>query len=295
MIITDLEGKELYNNKNDFEQDGIINAIVKAGGVEHVHIDMDADIYSTREIEKAVRFFKSIGYDINKFPIDKEFYRSDLGVELIKNGYDMYKIGSDNIPVIAKCSYDVLKECVNMGLDLTRFNKDNHFTKVEAFNEFSNDTFIDQNEHSHFIEYRNGSDIDYRKLQLLIESNVINAETASDFNGYTPLYYTYSNFFDMKDEMVEKLLNAYNHIEINENYIFDADREPSRDFIFKRYIETSKDKQSAIEHVKELFEKEGLDIEQSERIMATIARYDNAAIKGAFTHTAPKPSTRRRM
>ncbi|EAP6588074.1 hypothetical protein EJN33_22395 [Salmonella enterica] len=295
MIITDLDGKEIYKNKGDFEQNGIVDAIVKAGGVDKVNIDMDADIYSTREIEKAVRFFKSIGYDINKFPIDKEFYRSDLGVELIKNGYDMYKIGSNNIPVIAKCSYDVLKECVNMGLDLTRFNKYNHFTKVEAFNEFSNDTFIDQNEHSHFIEYRNGSDIDYRKLQLLIESNVINAETASDFNGYTPLYYSYSNFFDMKDELVEKLLNAYSQIEINETYIFDADREPSRDFIFKRYIETSKDKQGAIEHVKGLFEKEGLDIEQSERIMATIARYDNAAIQEAFTHTAPKTSTRRRM
>ncbi|EAS0610668.1 hypothetical protein NL187_004540 [Salmonella enterica] len=295
MIIRDLEGKEIYNNKNDFEQDSIINAIVKAGGVEHVHIDMDADIYSTREIVKAVGFFKTIGYDINKFPIGKDFYRSDLGVELIKNGYDMYKIGSDNIPVIAKCSYDVLKECVNMGLDLTKFNKDNHFTKVEAYSEFSSNTFIDQNEHSHFIECRNSSEIDYRKLQLLIENNLINTSTANDFNGHTPLYYTYSNFFDMKDEMVEKLLNAYNHIEINENYIFDADREPSRDFIFKRYIETSEDKQGAIEHVKGLFEKEGLDIEQSERIMATIARYDNAAIKEVFTHTAPKPSTRRRM
>ncbi|EBV0848856.1 hypothetical protein DNU42_22820 [Salmonella enterica subsp. enterica serovar Newport] len=295
MIITNLKGEEIYKNKGDFEQDGIVDAIVKAGGADKVHVNMDTDIYNTREIVKAVRFFKTIGYDINKFPIDKGSFHSVFEIELIKNGYDMYKVGGDNIPVIAKCNDAVLEECINRGLDLTRFNKDNHFTKFEAYNEFSEESFIDQNEHSHFIECRNRSDIDRYKLELLIENGLINPETANDFNGYTPLYYSYSNFFEMKDELVEKLLNAYSQIEINEAYIFDADREPSRDFIFKRYIETCEDKQGAIEQVKGLFEQEGLDIAQSERIMATIARYDNAAIQEAFTHTAPKTSTRRRM
>ncbi|ECK6188095.1 hypothetical protein JML22_004247 [Salmonella enterica] len=298
MIITDLEGKEIYKNKGDFEQNGIVDAIVKAGGADKVNIDIDPDIYSSKEIEKAVGFFKSIGYDINKFPIDKVCYRSDFAVELIKNGYDMYKVKDDNTPVIAECSYDVLKECIKQGLDMSKFSKENHFS-------FYSESFLLTNEISHFLEsFQNINFIDEKKLELFIDSGVFNSKNASDFDGYVPLYYFCDSRYGGKlsryggklsDKLLDKLINVYDKIDIIEDRIFDPDNERAKDFIFKRYIETCEDKQGAIEHVKGLFEKEGLDIAQSERTMATIARYDSEAIQEAFTHTVPKTSTRRRM
>ena len=59
--------------------------------------------------------------------------------------------------------------------------------------------------------------------------------------------------------------------------------------------DTLKPVKTNIEHVKGLFEKEGLNIAECEITMATIARYDCEAILEAFTHTAPETSTRRRM
>lgn len=38
MIITDLEGRSLYRNRNDFEPERIIDAIVKAGGIENINL-----------------------------------------------------------------------------------------------------------------------------------------------------------------------------------------------------------------------------------------------------------------
>lgn len=203
----------------------------------------------------------------------------------------MYKLRQNNKPVIADCDLKVIKECINQGLDMSKFSKENHFS-------FYSESFLLTNEISHFLEsFQNTNFIDEKKLELFIDSGVFNSKNASDFDGYVPLYYFCDSRYGGKlsDELLDKLINVYDKIDIIEERIFDPDNERAKDFIFKRYIETSEDKQGAIEHVKGLFEKEGLDIEQSERIMATIARYDNAAIKEVFTHTAPKPSTRRRM
>ncbi|HGB3840567.1 TPA: hypothetical protein ACIVEA_004403, partial [Salmonella enterica subsp. enterica serovar Sandiego] len=215
----------------------------------------------------------------------------DIGVELIKQGYDMYKLRQNNKPVIADCDLKVIKECFNQGLDMSKFSKENHFS-------FYSENFLLTNEISHFLEsFENINFIDEKKLELFIDSGVFNSKNASDFDGYVPLYYFCDSRYGGKlsDKLLDKLINVYDKIDIIEDRIFDPDNERAKDFIFKRYIETCEDKQGAIEHVKGLFEKEGLDIAQSERTMATIARYDSEAIQEAFTHTAAKTSTRRRM
>lgn len=287
--ISDKNKKLLYKKLTGINQDGIIDAIVRAGGVDNINIFNDLNLFTHIESIEGIKFLKTIGYDISNINI---FTCSpDIGVELIKQGYDMYKLRQNNKPVIADCDLKVIKECINQGLDMSKFSKENHFS-------FYSENFLLTNEISHFLEsFQNVSFIDEKKLELFIDSGVFNSKNASDFDGYVPLYYFCDSRYGGKlsDELLDKLINVYDKIDIIEERIFDPDNERAKDFIFKRYIETSEDKQGAIEHVKGLFEKEGLDIEQSERIMATIARYDNAAIKEVFTHTAPKPSTRRRM
>lgn len=287
--ISDKNKKLLYKKLTGINQDGIIDAIVRAGGVDNINIFNDLNLFTHIESIEGIKFLKTIGYDISNINI---FTCSpDIGVELIKQGYDMYKLRQNNKPVIADCDLKVIKECINQGLDMSKFSKENHFS-------FYSENFLLTNEISHFLEsFQNVNFIDEKKLELFIDSGVFNSKNASDFDGYVPLYYFCDSRYGGKlsDELLDKLINVYDKIDIIEERIFDPDNERAKDFIFKRFIETSQDKQGAIEHVKELFEKEGLDIEQSERIMATIARYDNAAIKEVFTHTAPKPSTRRRM
>ncbi|WP_414667214.1 hypothetical protein [Escherichia coli] len=289
ITISDINENFIYRNLTEINQDGIIDAIVRAGGVNNINIFIDLDLFTHKESVEGIKFLKNIGYDISKINI---FTCSpDIGVELIKQGYDMYKLRQDNQPVIADCDLKVLEECVNQGLDMSKFSKENHFSVRE-------DSPMLTNEISHFLEnFQNINFVDEKKLELFIDSGVFNSKNASDFDGYVPLYYFCDSRYGGKlsDKLLDKLINVYDKIDIIEERIFDPDNERAKDFIFKRYIETSEDKQGAIEHVKELFEKEGLDIEQSERIMATIARFDNAAIKEAFTQTAPKPSTRRRM
>ncbi|HAP3137319.1 hypothetical protein ACB381_28615 [Klebsiella michiganensis] len=287
--ISDKNKKLLYKKLTGINQDGIIDAIVRAGGVDNINIFNDLNLFTHIESIEGIKFLKTIGYDISNINI---FTCSpDIGVELIKQGYDMYKLRQNNKPVIADCDLKVIKECINQGLDMSKFSKENHFSLYS-------ENFLLTNEISHFLEsFQNVNFIDEKKLELFIDSGVFNSKNASDFDGYVPLYYFCDSRYGGKlsDELLDKLINVYDKIDIIEERIFDPDNERAKDFIFKRYIETSEDKQGAIEHVKGLFEKEGLDIEQSERIMATIARYDNAAIKEVFTHTAPKPSTRRRM
>lgn len=287
--ISDKNKKLLYKKLTGINQDGIIDAIVRAGGVDNINIFNDLNLFTHIESIEGIKFLKTIGYDISNINI---FTCSpDIGVELIKQGYDMYKLRQNNKPVITDCDLKVIKECINQGLDMSKFSKENHFS-------FYSENFLLTNEISHFLEsFQNVNFIDEKKLELFIDSGVFNSKNASDFDGYVPLYYFCDSRYGGKlsDELLDKLINVYDKIDIIEERIFDPDNERAKDFIFKRYIETSEDKQGAIEHVKGLFEKEGLDIEQSERIMATIARYDNAAIKEVFTHTAPKPSTRRRM
>lgn len=287
--ISDKNKKLLYKKLTGINQDGIIDAIVRAGGVDNINIFNDLNLFTHIESIEGIKFLKTIGYDISNINI---FTCSpDIGVELIKQGYDMYKLRQDNKPVIADCDLKVIKECFNQGLDMSKFSKENHFS-------FYGESPLLTNEISHFLEnFQNVNFIDEKKLELFIDSGVFNSKNASDFDGYVPLYYFCDSRYGGKlsDKLLDKLINVYDKIDIIEDRIFDPDNERAKDFIFKRYIETCEDKQGAIEHVKGLFEKEGLDIAECERTMATIARYDSEAILEVFTHTAPKPSTRRRM
>lgn len=287
--ISDKNKKLLYKKLTGINQDGIIDAIVRAGGVDNINIFNDLNLFTHIESIEGIKFLKTIGYDISNINI---FTCSpDIGVELIKQGYDMYKLRQNNKPVIADCDLKVIKECINQGLDMSKFSKENHFS-------FYSESFLLTNEISHFLEsFQNINFIDEKKLELFIDSGVFNSKNASDFDGYVPLYYFCDSRYGGKlsDKLLDKLINVYDKVDIIEDRIFDPDNERAKDFIFKRYIETCEDKQGAIEHVKGLFEKEGLDIAQSERTMATIARYDSEAIQEAFTHTAPKTSTRRRI
>ncbi|HIA1305699.1 TPA: hypothetical protein ACWO8J_004864 [Salmonella enterica subsp. enterica serovar Muenchen] len=289
ITISDINENFIYRNLTEINQDGIIDAIVRAGGVNNINIFIDLDLFTHKESVEGIKFLKNIGYDISKINI---FTCSpDIGVELIKQGYDMYKLRQDNQPVIADCDLKVLEECVNQGLDMSKFSKENHFSVRE-------DSPMLTNEISHFLEnFQNINFVDEKKLELFIDRGVFNSKNASDFNGCVPLYYFCDSRYGGKlsDELLDKLINVYDKIDIIEERIFDPDNERAKDFIFKRYIETSEDKQSAIEHVKGLFEKEGLNIAECEITMATIARYDCEAILEAFTHTAPETSTRRRM
>ncbi|EGO4001895.1 hypothetical protein IS758_004821, partial [Escherichia coli] len=273
--ISDKNKKLLYKKLTGINQDGIIDAIVRAGGVDNINIFNDLNLFTNIESIEGIKFLKTIGYDISNINI---FTCSpDIGVELIKQGYDMYKLRQDNKPVIADCDLKVIKECFNQGLDMSKFSKENHFS-------FYGESPLLTNEISHFLEsFQNINFIDEKKLELFIDSGFFNSKNASDFDGYVPLYYFCDSRYGGKlsDKLLDKLINVYDKIDIIEDRIFDPDNERAKDFIFKRYIETCEDKQGAIEHVKGLFEKEGLDIAQSERTMATIARYDSEAIQEA--------------
>lgn len=59
MIITDLEGNNLYRNRNDFEPDRIIDAIVKAGGIENIDLTFHASDFYDDEAIKAIRFLEN--------------------------------------------------------------------------------------------------------------------------------------------------------------------------------------------------------------------------------------------
>ncbi|HHP2604966.1 TPA: hypothetical protein ACR8R8_004880 [Klebsiella quasipneumoniae] len=130
MIIKNSEGQEIYNKRSNgnLDTDSIINAIVKAGGVEQIHVKLYDNGFTMNEFINSVRFLKSINFDINQLPIEQ--YREYGGIELIEQGYDMYKIGEDNVPVITECGYGVLKKCIEKGLDLNKFNHINHFMEL---------------------------------------------------------------------------------------------------------------------------------------------------------------------
>lgn len=82
MSISDTNGKLLYRNLTEINQDDIIDAIVRAGGVNNIDIFIDLDVYPQKESVEGIRFLKTIGYDISNINI---FTCSpDIGVELIK-------------------------------------------------------------------------------------------------------------------------------------------------------------------------------------------------------------------
>lgn len=298
MRIYDLNGNLLYRNSNEINQEAIVDAIVEAGGVGNINIQIDFDYFSHKESIEGIKFIKNIGYDISKFNI----YICDpaIGVELIKQGYDMYQLRGNTTenkePVIARCDISIIKECLNQGLDMSKFNKENHFS-------FYGENSSRVNEISHFLEnFQNTNCIDMGKLELFIDSGAFNSKTASDFDGYVPLYYFCDSHYGSKlsDKLLEKLLNVYDKIDIREDRIFDYDNERAKNFIFKRYIETSEDKNGAINHILELFDRNGYNIQSVEHsatleVIKNHIKMEQNEIQEVFTHTAPKPSTRRRM
>ncbi|WP_163375327.1 hypothetical protein, partial [Enterobacter hormaechei] len=158
----------LYRNRNDFEPDRIIDAIVKAGGIENIDLTFHASDFYDDEAIKAIRFLKNINYDINKLPIDQ--YEEVVAIELIKQGYDMYKTGRHNIPVITECGYGVLEECIEKGLDLNKFNHINHFMELVECDEKGE--YLKKNYRiSNFIRDKEKPKfIDIKKLDLLIDN-----------------------------------------------------------------------------------------------------------------------------
>ncbi|HDK6967605.1 TPA: hypothetical protein M4227_004757 [Klebsiella pneumoniae] len=190
MIIKNSEGQEIYNKRSNgnLDTDSIINAIVKAGGVDKIHVKLFDNGFTMNEFINSVRFLKSINFDINQLPIEQ--YKEYGGIELIKQGYDMYKLGEDNIPVITECGYGVLKECIKKGLDLNKFNKKNHF--LEFIECDDNGEYLKKNYRiSNFIrDKENPKFIDINKLDLLIDNGLLNNNTLSDLEGEIErLYY----------------------------------------------------------------------------------------------------------
>ena len=304
MIIRDLEGNNLYRNRNDFEPDRIIDAIVKVGGIENIDLTFHASDFYDDEAIKAIRFLKNINYDINKLPIDQ--YEEVVAIELIKQGYDMYKTGRHNIPVITECGYGVLKECIKQGLDLNKFNVDNHFRSEIDYDERGNSRKVHYSDISNFIRYKES--IDYDKFSLLADNGLLNEKTLKDLEGdFGPLYYKYQSA--MNKETFKKVLNAYDKIELNIDKIqeiHDMDLcyfNGSGNFkiqLIDRFLETSANKDSAINEIYQSLEKRGENINSKDNLpfinmIKKHTKQEQNEIQEVFTHTAPKPSTRRRM
>lgn len=305
MIITDLEGNNLYRNRNDFEPDRIIDAIVKAGGIENIDLTFHASDFYDDEAIKAIRFLKNINYDINKLPIDQ--YEEVVAIELIKQGYDMYKTGRHNIPVITECGYGVLKECIKKGLDLNKFNKKNHF--LEFIECDDNGEYLKKNYRiSNFIrDKENPKFIDINKLDLLIDNGLLNNNTLSDLEGEIErLYYNCELLMLCPDDTFKKLVDAYEVIELNEKGLFEIDSIDTtgelKAHLLKRYLDTSKNKDVAISNIYRIFENSGgecLHEKTNKPTIEMINKYikqEKEELHSILSQSStPKPSTRRRM
>lgn len=302
MIITDLEGRSLYRNRNDLEPERIIDAIVKVGGIENINLTFYADDFNDEEAIKAIRFLKNINYDINKLPI--ETYREVVAIELIKQGYDMYKIGKYNIPVITERGSGVLEECIKQGLDLNRFNVDNHFRSEIECDELGIGRKVYHSDISNFIRYKDS--IDHDKLSLLAENGLLNEKTLKDLEGaFGVLYYNYKSA--LNPETFNIVLNAYDKIELNEQKVteigfIDDCRVELKAKLLKRFLDTSENKDSAINDIYQLLGGEGCSIDNDDQenlptldMIKNHIKKEQNEIQEVFTHTAPKPSTRRRM
>ncbi|ECK6188094.1 hypothetical protein JML22_004246 [Salmonella enterica] len=299
MIIKNLEGRILYKNRDDFEPDRIIDAIVKAGGMENVELTFYADDFHEEEAIKAIKFLKNINYDINNLPIEQ--YRANVAIELIRQGYDMYKIAEYDIPVITECGSGVLEECIKQGLDLNKFNVENHFRSEIEYDELGNSKKVYHSDISHFIRCKDSIDRD--KFSLLADNGLINKKTLKDLEGvFGVLYYNYKSA--LNPETFIKVLNAYDKIELDEKKITELDFIDElgglKSQLFNRYLETSENKDSAISEIYQLLGRNGGDIDSWENlptleVIKSHIKKEQNEIQEAFTHTAPKPSTRRRM
>lgn len=307
MIIKNSEGQEIYNKRSNgnLDTDSIINAIVKAGGVEKIHVKLFDNGFTMNEFINTVRFLKSINFDINQLPIEQ--YREYGGIELIEQGYDMYKIGEDNVPVITECGYGVLKECIEKGLDLNKFNKRNHF--LEFIECDDNGEYLKKNYRiSNFIrDIENPKFIDINKLDLLIDNGLLNNNTLSDLEGEIGrLYYNCELLMLCPDDTFKKLVDAYNVIELNEKGLFEIDSIDTtgelKAHLLKRYLDTSKNKDVAISNIYRIFENSGgecLHEKTNQPTIEMINKYikeEREELHSIISQSStPKPSTRRRM
>ncbi|EGO3727480.1 hypothetical protein IS744_004474 [Escherichia coli] len=307
MIIKNSEGQEIYNKRSNgnLDTDSIINAIVKAGGVDKIHVKLFDNGFTMNEFINTVRFLKSINFDINQLPIEQ--YREYGGIELIEQGYDMYKIGEDNVPVITECGYGVLKECIEKGLDLNKFNKRNHF--LEFIECDDNGEYLKKNYRiSNFIrDIQNPKFIDINKLDLLIDNGLLNNNTLSDLEGEIGrLYYNCELLMLCPDDTFKKLVDTYNVIELNEKGLFEIDSIDTtgelKAHLLKRYLDTSKNKDVAISNIYRIFENSGgeyLHEKTNKPTIEMINKYikeEREELHSILSQSStPKPSTRRRM
>ncbi|EDF4731345.1 hypothetical protein RFP21_003962 [Salmonella enterica] len=307
MIIKNSEDQEIYNKRSNgnLDTDSIINAIVKAGGVDKIHVKLFDNGFTMNEFINSVRFLKSINFDINQLPIEQ--YKEYGGIELIKQGYDMYKLGEDNIPVITECGYGVLKECIKKGLDLNKFNKKNHF--LEFIECDDNGEYLKKNYRiSNFIrDKENPKFIDINKLDLLIDNGLLNNNTLSDLEGEIErLYYNCELLMLCPDDTFKKLVDAYEVIELNEKGLFEIDSIDTtgelKAHLLKRYLDTSKNKDVAISNIYRIFENSGgecLHEKTNKPTIEMINKYikeEREELHSILSQSStPKPSTRRRM
>lgn len=307
MIIKNSEGQEIYNKRSNgnLDTDSIINAIVKAGGVDKIHIKLFDNGFTMNEFINSVRFLKSINFDINQLPIEQ--YRDYGGIELINQGYDMYKTGKDYVPVITKCGYEVLKECVKKGLDLNKFNKKNHF--LEFIECADNGEYLKKNYRiSNFIrDKENPKFIDINKLDLLIDNGLLNNKTLSDLEGgFGPLYYNFDFLMFSSPETFKKLVDIHGEIEVNKKGLSEIDEIDTtgelKSYLLKRYLDISENKDLAIGNIYRIFESgggEGLNEKTNKPTIEMINKYikqEKEELHSILSQSSiPKPSTRRRM
>lgn len=215
----------------------------------------------------------------------------------------MYKIGKYNIPVITERGSGVLEECIKQGLDLNRFNVDNHFRSEIEYDELGIGRKVYHSDISNFIRYKDS--IDHDKLSLLAENGLLNEKTLKDLEGaFGVLYYNYKSA--LNPETFNIVLNAYDKIELNEQKVteigfIDDCRGELKAKLLKRFLDTSENKDSAINDIYQLLG-EGCSIDNDDQenlptldMIKNHIKKEQNEIQEVFTHTAPKPSTRRRM
>lgn len=311
MIITNLEGVVLHRSLGSLKRSGIINAVLSAEGVDNIIVDFTDNRYPPEEGIEAIRFLKGIGYDIRNLIKDTTFpsFHDPVNIELIRQGFDMYKYDINDIPYVASLGEDALLEMIHRGLDMSRFSQCGHFVEVgfdyngmPVFNKYS--TFISSDK----------DNIDNTKLEIYIKHGYIIPDTVKKFesrSGKYPLYF--AEKLNLSDESFGKLLNCYDSIDIRKdekdrscNYpvIFECKYNSSRDRIFKRYIETSNNKAEAISTVKEMMVEAGHDLNNLEgskyphtqSAIIEVINQEKEELHSILSQSStPKPSTRRRM
>ncbi|QCC10078.1 hypothetical protein [Salmonella enterica] len=106
------------------------------------------------------------------------------------------------------------------------------------------------------------------RLKLFLDKNILNKDTLKEFEreGH-PLYYYYPCNKGFEDKNIERLMNLYQKVEINEGKIFEHHRQAVRNHIFKRQIELSENPVQTCKNIVELHNKWRIDIKSSDEIL----------------------------